>query len=161
MIDNHHCQRLLDRFETWSRETASVSNDKLEICQKSAEEKFDLEENQEVSAWLANAKENVNLLNQRISERKSLLESAYARNKCLDDCQEMTISLDNKRVGISKETGDDAERTRQLLKEHDGYTTESQVLVNLAQDIDTSAANLISDTTKTNQNTDNTQQINL
>merc|ERR1712157_208164 len=29
--DTHHCQRLLDRFETWSRETASVSNDKLEI----------------------------------------------------------------------------------------------------------------------------------
>jgi len=62
--------------------------------------------------------------------------------KCLQDCQDATDQLNAKKAGVSKEIGSDAERTRQLQRQHETELVESEALINHAKSIDENAGKL-------------------
>ena len=142
--DTHHCQRLLDRFEKWADETTNVGEDNFRVCSTSADnvKRDQPDDSDEISNWVEIAKDNLGSLNNAIDARLDLLKTAYHRNKCLDDCIDMTNQLKTKKSQLPKEIGDDAERTRQLLKKHDGHNTEARVLLDQARVIDNNAADM-------------------
>ena len=113
----------------------------------------------EIEGWLANLKASTNILQSKSESRKFNLEYNYKLLKFLDDCLENINSLDNKRRNMSKEIGDDGDRTRVLLSEHvDSYTAESQVLINQAnQTID--SGEILKKDEKSINSTDNSQKI--
>lgn len=142
--DSAHCQRLMDRFEGWANETHSVGKDKLDSCTKSAENVMQDQPSAiaDIGEWKSTAEDSFQELMENIGNRKELLQASYERLKCLQDCQDATNQLNNKKSGMSKEIGNDAERTRQLLRQTENEQVESSALVDHAKKVDEQAEKL-------------------
>lgn len=143
--DTHHSERLLNKFDDWSNETNKLVDDKHQGCQESGHQlkNNDLDSTADVDNWLSNTETHVADLKNSIDNRKALLNAAFNKNKCLDDMNDITNQLNNKKLEIPKENGDDAERTRQLLKQHDTLSNEAKLLLDKAQEIDNNAVDML------------------